>query len=165
MKLPFLQFGRSSEEESSPKAGFRVVVLHDDHLTAQRGRLVARGIAREMGVDDQCETALWNVELLGTPFGRAAALDASAADIVIVALRTADGFSLDLKIWLRRWLANTKHNSVALIAVFENYDEPAAANARAFLERAALGAGKECFNQPAESSAKNGKPHEFLWVL
>ena len=48
---------------------FRVVVLHDDHLTARRGNLVAREIAEEMGLPGSCETALCNVDLLDTFLG------------------------------------------------------------------------------------------------
>ena len=126
---------------------------------------MGRGIAREMGLDGQCEIALWNVELLGTLFGRAAALDASEADIIIIALRGGAGLSLDLKIWLRRWLAETRDIPVALIAVFEDQDGPAARETRAFIERAAVSAEKDCFSQPIAASARNARPRETLWVL
>jgi hypothetical protein len=79
---------------------------------------------------------------------------------VIIAIRCSSGFSFDLKLWLRRWLASKKHDSVALIAVFENNDE-ATADARAFIERAAQNAGKSCFSQSIKASASQ----EFLWVL
>ena len=156
---------RTPEKTADPL--FRVVVLYDDHLTARRGTLVARAIADEMGLGGQCVTALWNIDLLDTLFGRVAAIDASTADIVIVALRGAEGFSLDFKMWLNRWLAQKKHSSAALIVAFENNDEPGARNARTFIERAAHRAGKDFFSQSGDSSLIEigVQPHEFLWVL
>jgi hypothetical protein len=148
---------------------FRVVILHDDLLTGRRGILVANGIVGEMGVGHECEMKLWNIGLLDTLFGRVAAFEASVADIVIVALRDSAGFSFDLKVWLRRWLEQKKHSSAALIAVFENNDETATMEARAFVEHAACRAGKEFFSQIADADSGDDmagdSPHEFLWVL
>jgi hypothetical protein len=124
--------------ERTANSDFCVIVLHDDHLTARRGTLVAQAITNEMGLAGGCETALWNVNLLDTHFGHVAAIDASTADIVIVALRGADGFSVDLKTWLGRWLLDKKHSSAALVVVFENHCEPGTRKARAFIERIAL---------------------------
>ncbi len=151
----------------SEQSAVRIVVLHDDHLTATRGTLVASGIAEEMGLGEDCGTQLWNVDLLDTPFARAVAIDTANADVLIVALRGIAGFSTDLKFWLRRWLLQTKDRSTVLIAVFENHDELAARDARAFIERAARSAGKEFFSEPADDSPSSGlaEPHEFLWVL
>ena len=156
---------RASEKTADPV--FRVVVLHDDHVTARRGTLVARGIAHDMGVGDSCETALWNIDLFDTLFGRDAAIDASMADIVIVALCDSAGFSADLKTWLGRWLIQKKGSSAALIVVFENNHAPGAKKARTFVERAAHSVGRDCFSQPAETSPsdEDARAHEFLWVL
>lgn len=146
------------------QAAVRIVVLHDDHLTAARGTLVADTIAVEMGLGDDYGMDLWNIELLDTRFALAAAADITIADVLVVALRATAGFSAELKLSLRRWLQQTKQKSTALIVVFENNDEPAAKEARAFVELAARSAGKEFFCQPADETSP-GDTHEFLWVL
>jgi hypothetical protein len=151
---------RVGNAEPPTLSGFRVLVLHDDYISARKGKFVSRRIVDEMGLTAECETVLWNIDLLGTIFGRVAEVEASTAHIVIIAIRCSSGFSFDLKLWLRRWLASKKHDSVALIAVFENNDE-ATADARAFIERAAQNAGKSCFSQSIKASASQ----EFLWVL
>lgn len=146
---------------------FRFIVLHDDHRTARRGRLVARAIAHEMGLVGDCEIALWNVDLLDTRFGRAACMEATIADVVIVALRGSARFSIDLKRWLSRWLTQMKGRSVALVPIFENEQEPGANNVLAFVERAARNCGRDFFNQPAGVAAvsdEDTKPHDSLCV-
>src|SRR4051812_18133520 len=94
----------SNSPHDSGRSSVSIVVLHDDHLTAARGRLVAGDIAEEMGLDAEWRTTLWNVELLDTHFGQQAADDIARADILVVALRGATGFSAGLKLRLRRWL-------------------------------------------------------------
>ncbi len=165
MEPPAIESASPCNKKPPAPGVFHVVILHDDYLTARRGRLLARGIAREMGGCDEFEMKLWNVELLGTLFGRAAAVEASTADIVVVALRSPGGFPPDLKLWLGRWFAETKEDSIALIAVFEDYEEPAVIEARAFLQNAAQGAGKDFFSQQANASGRSARGHECLWVL
>jgi len=148
------------------KAAVRIVVLHDDHLTAARGTIVADSIALEMGLGDDYGMDLWNIELLDTRFAPAAVADIASSDVLVVALRGTAGFSMDLKLAVRRWLLLSKNKFAALIVVFENNDEPAAQEARAFIEMAAHSAGKEFFCQAAEDSSGGlDEVHEFLWVL
>jgi hypothetical protein len=150
------------------QAAVQIVVLHDDHLTASRGTLVADSVAQEMGLADDYGMNLWNIELLDTRFAPAAAADTLASDVLVVALRGTAAFSMNLKLWLRRWLMQTKQRSTAMIVVFENNNEMVAQEARIFLERAARSAGKEFFSQAADGGSSPGalgEPHEFLWVL
>src|SRR5580765_529377 len=93
----------ASSPRDSEQSVVRIVILHDDHLTAARGKLVARGIADEMGLGADWGTTLWNIELLDTHFAREVAMDTSNADVLVIALRGTAGFSLRLKLWLRRW--------------------------------------------------------------
>src|SRR5688572_2764313 len=93
---------------------FRVLVLHDDHLTARRGKLVGLSMAEDMGFSKECSLSLWNVGLLDTSFGTKAAEDASISDVVVVALRTCAGLSLELRMWLCRWLLQSKDSAAAL---------------------------------------------------
>lgn len=156
----------ASSSQSQKHPIFRVVVLHDDYVTAQRGKRVAGVIADEMGLGNQCEMTLWNIDLFDTLFGRVAAVDASAADIVIVALRATADFSGDLKRWLGRWLTQKRDSSAALIVVFESHRGPAAKRARAFVERAAQDTGKDFFTQSSETEETDELGvREFLWVL
>ena len=158
---------RSTSAHDLKRSAVRIVVLHDDHLTAARGTLVARNIADDMGLGAAREMKMWNVDLLDSEFARSAAIDTSNADLLIVALRSTTGFSMGLKLWLRRWLLQTKHSSAALIAVFETSDASAVREGRAFIERSARSSGKDFFSESVDLGSSGGaaEPHEFLWVL
>lgn len=143
---------------------FRVVVLHDEHIPARRGALVAQAVADEMGFNDGYETAHWSTELLGTLFGHVAAMEASTADIVIVTLRNAAGFSLDLRTWLGRWIWQKKDDFTALIMAFEEKTEPGVSKARTFVESAARSTGRDFFIQPAGWPLP-GEEKEFFLVM
>jgi hypothetical protein len=148
-------------------SSFRVVILHDDHLTARRGNIVAREIVDGMALSGDCELTLCNVDLLETVFGWEAAIAAWTADVVVVALRLKMDLSGDLEAWLRLWLMEKRNSPSALVVVLESPHEHCAQTARLVVEGIASSMDRDFFGQHTTraSSVEGAEAHELLWVI
>lgn len=85
-------------------AGLEIMVLYEDRETALRARHSLERFLPEVGEAGEPLFGLWNIDLLRDSLLRErAAVEAAAADIIIVSLHRADRVRPEFWDWMRRW--------------------------------------------------------------
>ena len=114
----------SDEVQTPVKPALEVLLVYEDFATALRAKhsldLLPVPFITEAGLN----TKLWRFDLLGEPlFRERAALEAAAADLIIMSLHGRDQLRADAREWLNRWLDQKENRPYALAVLLD--PEPA----------------------------------------
>ena len=140
--------GVSGRAQDPVKPLLNVVLLYEDLSTALRAKESLHRIARQLGTDAGFHAAFWRLDLLGEPLRvEQAAIEAAAADVIILSLHSGRELRAEACGWLERWLAYRKEHPYALAALF---DAQAASTEKdipvvAHMKRVAQAAGADLF--------------------
>ena len=105
-----------------PGRDFNVMLAFDDDVTASRADkflgLLERHLKDEPG---RLLHQWWNIDILAfTSMGELAALEAAAADMIILAIRDADELPGVVAVWIKQFLGRRKGRPGALLAMLES---------------------------------------------
>jgi hypothetical protein len=102
---------------SRSESGLAVTVIYQDEVTRQWAKEVCERVAGVVGA-----TALtlrwWKLEDLNQPTVLTGAVStALQADVLMVAIRAAEGFPLPFHVWVNSWLPHSAAGKAALVAL------------------------------------------------
>jgi hypothetical protein len=131
--------------------GFNVVIAYEDFETGKHAKRIYDFLVEQL--NDECvfNNEMWKFDVLAVAKLRdMAAKDAAAADVIIVSVHGTSELPGDVKSWVEIGLTE-RTQAIALVALFESPERPAAASTRNFLADAARRAGIAFFAQPDSS--------------
>jgi hypothetical protein len=92
-----------------------VMILYEDLGTGLRAKRSLDLLPNPLPARAQLSTKLWRIGLLADPLlGEQAALEAAAADVVILSVHGRSALPDDTRAWLRRWLGHKAERPCAL---------------------------------------------------
>ena len=117
--------------QAQPEAGkppvkpvLDVLLLYEDLGTALRARHSLDRLPGQLGGETGLNTRLWRLDLLGQPLlAEQAAIEAAAADVIILSLHGRKELRAEARNWLSRWLDHKEDRPYALAALLD--PEPA----------------------------------------
>jgi len=117
-----------------------VLLLYEDLGTALRAKRSLDRLPGQRGAQTGLHTRLWRLDLLRQPLlAEQAAIEAAAADVIILSLRRRKHLQAEVRNWLNRWLDHREDRPYALAVLLSG--EPARAGSRspvvAYLQRVA----------------------------
>lgn len=155
--------------ESSPQSGHpptqdvaSAVVIYDDVLSSDLGRQAAR----QFTVDERRRpnVSAWNACFLDEPYFQKVILDhVSEADMIFVALQSANGLTRSLRRWVHRWAADMKGQRALVVMVRES--DPEATAVSGFLKSLASKYALELFTQNDYEVASSDIRYTSFWLL
>src|SRR5690606_3578878 len=116
-----LSGSHATEEESAlpASAPIPVFILYEDACAGRRAMRVIARLNRQLGSGMVLVPKLWRFDLLGFADGsQAAAQDAEAADLFIVATRQASPLPPEVGDWIGTCLAERRGPALGLVALF-----------------------------------------------
>jgi hypothetical protein len=141
--------------EAEPEAGevpvksaLEVLLLYEDLSTALRARHSLDRLPGQLGGETGLNTRMWRLDLLRQPLlAEQAAIEAAAADVIILSLHGRTALRAEARNWLTRWLDRKEDRPYALAALLDA--ETATPHGRnpvvAYLKRVATTAGADLF--------------------
>jgi hypothetical protein len=139
----------SPEEAEVPvRPALEVLLLYEDLGTALRAKRSLDLLPSQLGAPAALDTRLWRLDLLGEPLlAERAAIEAAAADVIILSLHGHTALRAEVRHLLRRWLDHKEDRPYALGALLD--PEPAQLGSDnpvvAYLKRVAEAAHAELF--------------------
>ena len=130
------------------KPVLEVLLLYEDLSTALRAKHSLDQLPGQLGGETGLNTRLWRLDLLGQPLlAEQAAIEAAAADVIILSLHRSSDLRAELRNWLSRWLEHKEARPYALAALLDaEAAQPGRRNAVvAYLQRVAATAGADLF--------------------
>ena len=132
----------------SVKPALEVLLLYEDLGTALRAKHSLDRMPLQFGAEVKMSTRLWRLDLLSQPLlAERAAIEASAADVIVLSLHSHRQLRAEVRDWLNRWLDHKADRPCVLAALLDTeLSEP---NPRhpvlAYLRRVAETAGADLF--------------------
>jgi hypothetical protein len=106
------------------KPDLAVLLLYEDLSTALRAKHSLDLLPLQLGADAALGTRLWRLDLLGkSMLAEQAAIEAAAADVIILSLYGRTALRPAARDWLNRWLDHKEDRPYALAALLD--PEPA----------------------------------------
>ena len=130
------------------KARLDVLLLYEDLGTALRAKHSLDLLPGQFGGAAGLETRLWRLDLLGEPLlAEQAAIEAAAADLIVLSLHGRTALRAEVRHWLGRWLNHKWDRAYALAALLDPQPARAGGHNRvlAYLKRVAEAAGADLF--------------------
>jgi hypothetical protein len=110
--------------EAAVKPVMDVLLLYEDLGTALRAKQSLDLLSGQFCAAAGWGTRLWRLDLLGEPLlAEQAAIEAAAADVIILALHGRNELRAEARDWLSRWLHHKENRPYALAALLD--PEPA----------------------------------------
>jgi|ERR1035437_3513589 hypothetical protein len=110
--------------EVAIKPGLAVLLLYEDLRTALRAKHSLDLLPLQLGADAALGTRLWRLDLLGkSMLAEQAAIEAAAADVIILSLHGRTALRPAARDWLNRWLDHKEDRPYALAVLLD--PEPA----------------------------------------
>jgi hypothetical protein len=101
-----------------------VLLLYEDLGTALRAKQSLDRLPDQLGLEAGWGTRVWRLDLLGEPLlAEQAAIEAAAADVIILSLHGRNDLRAEARDWLDRWLDRKEDRPYALAALLD--PEPA----------------------------------------
>lgn len=150
-----------------PVTAMKALVVYEDVIAGEAGRLVAQDFASANDFDD-LELNAWNAALLDEAYFTAfIGRQAAAADMIVIAIRGREGLTQSLKRWIHRWTVQEPQKHRALAVWLDYPDCEDAAHATEFLKRIARHCTVDFFHQHGEPIPGERLPHrhEVLWII
>src|SRR2546423_871323 len=102
------------------RSNFKIVVAYDNLETAIRVKALVDRVAVEIRPACELKCEYWRFDLLcHVEFASAAAADALAADMIIVAPRDNAELGCEVKAWIENWIPLKMGSHSALVALLE----------------------------------------------
>jgi hypothetical protein len=112
------------ESDAPVKAVLNALLLYEDFGTALRARHSLDLLPTSFITEAGWRTNLWRLDLLGEPLlAEQAAIEAGAADVIILSVRGRNEPQAEVRDWLSRWLDHKEDRPYALAALLD--PEPA----------------------------------------
>ncbi len=106
------------------KPVLKVLLLYEDLGTALRAKHSVDLLPGQLGAETRLDTRLWRLDLLGEPLlAEQAAIEAAAADVIILSLHGRNELRAEARDWLSSWLNRKEDRPYALAALLD--PEPA----------------------------------------
>ena len=106
------------------KPALDVLLLYEDLSTALRAKHSLDLLPAPFIAEGGFRTKLWRLDLLGEPvLAEQAAIEAAAADVIVLSLHGGTAFRAEVSHWLSRWLDHKEDRAYALAALLD--PEPA----------------------------------------
>jgi hypothetical protein len=97
-----------------------VLLLYEDLCTALRAKRSLDRLSNQLGVETRCCARLWRLDLLGESLlAEQAAVEAAAADVIILSVHGHHELRAETRAWLSRWLALKADRPYALAALLD----------------------------------------------
>ena len=132
-----------------------VLILYEDFGTGLRAKRSLDLLPKRLAANATLSTKLWRIELLADPlFGEQAALEAAAADVIILSVHGRRGLPDPVRKWLNGWLVHKEPRPYALGVLLDSM-EASQGNENpvvASMQRVAADAGADLFYGFAEAS-------------
>ena len=110
----------SKEAEAPVKPALEVLLLYEDLATALRAKKSLDGLPGQPAATTGFQARLWRLDLLAEPLlAEQAALEAAAADIIILSLHGRTELRAEVRNWLSRWLEHKEHRPYAIAALLD----------------------------------------------
>jgi hypothetical protein len=134
--------------EATVKPVTEVLLLYEDLGTALRAKHSLHLLAGQLGLDAGWGTRVWRLDLLAEPLlAEQAAIEAAAADVIILSLHSRTELPTEARDWLSRWLDHKEDRPYALALLLD--PEPAQPGSDnpvvAYLKRVAAAAHADLF--------------------
>lgn len=134
--------------EAPVKPVLDVLLLYEDLGTALRAKHSLDLLPGQLGGEAGFYTRLWRLDLLGMPLlAEQAAIEAAAADVIVLSLHGRNELRAEVCHWLGRWLDHKEDRPYALAALLD--PEPAQLGSDnpvvAYLKRVAEAAHADLF--------------------
>ena len=130
-------------DKTPVKPKLDVLLLYEDLGTALRATRSLDLLPGQLGVEAGWSTKLWRLDLLSVPLlAEQAAIEAAAAEVIILSLHGHTALRAEVCHWLRRWLDHKKDRPYALAALLDpepcrpDIDKPVVAYLKRFTEAA-----------------------------
>ncbi len=134
----------ADEQAAAGKRVLNVLLLYEDFGTALRAKRSLDGLPARLSLEAGLRTTLWRLDLLDEPLLKEiAAIEAAAADIIILSLHGHGGLRVAAREWLNRWLDHKEDRPYALAVLLDpetadsGLDNPVMAFAKGIAEAAA----------------------------
>jgi hypothetical protein len=150
-----------------PSVAMKALIVYEDVIAGEAGREVARDFASANDFDD-LEMNAWNAAMLDESyFSDFITEQAAAADMIVIAIREAEGLTQSLKRWIHRWTVREPQKHRALAVWLHDADRRPAARVTEFIKQIARHSLVDFFHQHAEPHATEPTlhRHEVLWVI
>lgn len=121
------------------ESGLNLAIIYEDEATQEWAREVCERVSRLVG-RGAIRCTWWSLGGLSEPAVLAGAVStALRADVLIVAVRAAEGFPLPFYVWVDSWLPHRGQTSGALVALvgFSESVTPRMDRAREYLQQVA----------------------------
>jgi len=110
--------------EAPVKPVLDVLLLYEDLGTALRAKHSLDRLPGQLSSEAGWRTRLWRLDLLGEPLlAEQAAIEAAAADMIMLSLHGRNELRTEARDWLSRWLDHKEDRPCALAALLDS--EPA----------------------------------------
>jgi hypothetical protein len=108
------------EGQTPVKSTLEVLLVYEDFATALRAKHSLDLLPLPLITDAVLSTRVWRLDLLGVPLLREqAALEAAAADLIIMSLHGRDELLADAREWLSRWQIQKEDRPYALAVLLD----------------------------------------------
>ena len=131
-----------------------VVILYEDFGTGLRAKRSLDLLPDRLAASAPWSTKLWRIELLADPLlGEQAALEAAAADVIILSVHGRRGLADEVRRWLGRWCAHKEPRPYALGLLLDSVEVRQGGNnpVVAYMQKVAADAGADLFYGFAEA--------------
>ena len=99
---------------------FTTVAVYEDQSTESRVNEFCQGLSRQFGSDCEFVKQMWLLtELRLAQLRSVAAVEAAAADLVIVSVHCGSALPTEVEQWLTAWLGRKGRQSRTLLALFD----------------------------------------------
>ena len=146
-----------------PGRDFNVMVAFDDDVTARRADNFLGMLAQHLKEDGgRLLHQWWNIDVLAfTSMGELAALEAAAADMIVLAIHDVDELPCEVAVWMKRFVDRRKGRPGALLAMLESDPGKLEVSQGVFsqLEQAAA-LGQMDFFATRVRAGRNGERHD-----
>jgi hypothetical protein len=129
--------------EASVKPALDVLLLYEDLSTAFRAKHSLDLLPAPFITEGGFRTKLWRLDLLGEPLlAEQAAIEAAAADVIILSFHGRNELRAEARNWLSRWLDHKEDRPYAVAALLDpepaqpSSDNPVVAYLKQFAEAA-----------------------------
>jgi hypothetical protein len=106
--------------EAPVKPGLEVLLLYEDLGTALRAKHSLDLLPAQLSAAAAWGTRLWRLDLLGEPLlAEQSAIEAAAADVIVLSLHGRNELRAEARDWLSRWLDHKEDRPYALAALLD----------------------------------------------
>jgi hypothetical protein len=114
--------GQGVIKPTEPPVGsvVNVLVLYEDLGTALLAKRTLDRLSEQLHGESRISTWLWRLDLLAESLlAERAAIEAAAAEVIIVSLRGRAGLRAEVRTWLDRWRQHKRQRPYALAALLD----------------------------------------------